>query len=351
MSHKKNSSTKSAVIMLCIVAVLFAAIAVSSFLRRHIPENPPGTTGNTAGNLNNGGLFCEDEGVVYFANAYDSGTLYSMNADETDVKKLSSAQIKSINAAGGYLYFYQTNSAASSSFSFLSRFSGLYRSKKDGTHSVCLTRDPVITAALYEDTLYYQHFTDQVGTTLHKIQTDKTGETALTDYMINPACIANGTIYFNGTREDHALYTLDTSNDSVSRIWPEGNLWNPIVQDGWVYYMNISDNYSLCRYSLSDGGVEVLTEDRVDLYNLSGNYIYFQTSGTDAPALKRMTLDGQNAEIVREGTYQNIQITSNYVYFNEFNIPIPVYKTSAAGPVGVSSFTAAESAAAESAIK
>ena len=63
-------------------------------------------TGNTAGNLYNGGLFCESEGVIYFSNLYDDGCLYSMLPDETDIKKLSTSRVTSINADSNYLYYY-----------------------------------------------------------------------------------------------------------------------------------------------------------------------------------------------------------------------------------------------------
>ena len=56
--------------------------------------NPPGTVGNTAGNLYNSGLFCEYDGTVYFSNAADNGALYSMNVDETEVKKLNTLKYK-----------------------------------------------------------------------------------------------------------------------------------------------------------------------------------------------------------------------------------------------------------------
>ena len=64
------------------------------------------TVGNTAGNLNNGGLFCESDGKVYFANAYDNNTLYSMNPNETEQTKLGVNSVASINAGGDYLYYY-----------------------------------------------------------------------------------------------------------------------------------------------------------------------------------------------------------------------------------------------------
>ena len=61
--------------------------------------------GNTPGYLNNGGYFCEADGRVYFANAYDNYGLYAMNPDESEMVKLSSNSVSSINAAGKYLYY------------------------------------------------------------------------------------------------------------------------------------------------------------------------------------------------------------------------------------------------------
>lgn len=81
------------------------------------------------------------------------------------------------------------------------------------------------------------------------------------------------------------------------------------------------------------------------MFNVYGNYIYYQVSSPDSPALRRMLIDGSSQELVREGVYQNINITSQYVYFNAFNESIPIYKTSTFGPVNVTAFDAAREAA------
>ena len=111
--------------------------------------------------------------------------------------------------------------------------------------------------------------------------------------------------------------------------------------------MDVSENYRLCRYSLSGDVVEVLTNERIDMFNVYRDYIYYQVSSPDAPALKRMMIDGSSQETVQEGVFQNINITSSYVYFNGFDAPVPVYKTSTYGPVNVTTFDAAKQAAIE----
>ena len=44
----------------------------------------------------------------------------------------------------------------------------------------------------------------------------------------------------------------------------------------YLYYMNVDDKYALYRYSTADGSNEKLTSDRVDVFNVYGNSIFYQ---------------------------------------------------------------------------
>ncbi|MCM1039481.1 MAG: DUF5050 domain-containing protein [Ruminococcus sp.] len=340
-------STKKTILLLAGIIVVIAGIFFGVYLVGRIPMNDDNTVGNTAGNLNNGGLFCESDGRVYFANAYDNNALYSMNPDETEITKLSGNSVASINAGGDYLYFYmESGREGGSGLGYMGRTAGIYRMKKNGKKVQCLDRTYAVTMQLCGNYLYYQDYDTKTGTSLAKIKIDKSDKTTVEDYVINPASYVNGLIYFNGTQDDHALYTLNTTNDSITSIWP-GNIWNPIYMGGYIYYMDVANNYRLCRYNMNADVIEVLTNDRVDFFNVYDSYIYYQTSSKSDPALKRMYIDGSSPEIVANGVYENINITSQYVYFNQFGESVPVYKTSTYGPVYVSTFDAASAAAAE----
>ena len=328
------------ILIIAIPLIIFSTLFLISLFSKRVTPNPPGTVGNTAGYLNNKGLFCEDEGVVYFANAYDSNTLYSMNPDETNVKKLSNAQVSSINAAGNFLYYYQASSAATNSFSSLFRINGLYRSKKNGKSAVCLKRVPVPSLSLADNTVFYQSYNNKTGTSLCRIDIDKKNYEVIEEYIINPAAVYNGMIYFGGTQKDHYLYGLNTQTNAISTIY-NGNVYNPIVWGDYVYYMDISSDYRLCRYSLSTQTAEILSQDRLDFFNVTGDWIYYQKSHPSEPALKRIRIDGSGEEIVATGVYENINATSAYVYFNAFDAPTPVYHTPVNGPVSVTTFAPA----------
>ncbi len=331
--------------MLSVFVILILLIAVIIFFNNRLSPIPEGTVGNTAGNLNNRGLFCEYDGKVYFSNAYDNGALYSMNVDETNVKKLNNAKAEYINAGGKYLVYYQKGShSGSDSLKFVGAMNGVYRSNLKGHRTVCLDDDPSGTVTLIDDYAYYAHYDTDTALTLRKIRLNKSKEETLTDYWINPACCVNGTIYYNGTTTDHALYAWDTATDTTYPVW-EGNIWNPVVSGNYVYYMDLDTNYHLCRYSLTDGSVATLTTERVDAFNVYDTIIYYQTGSSNEPALKRIGIDGSNEETIANGYYTDINITSQYVYFRDFNSEIPVYKTSTFGAVNVQTFDAAKDAA------
>ena len=330
--------------ILAISAVIIITGFTVMFFTQRVRMNDGYVTGNTAGNLNNKGLFCESDGVVYFSNAYDNGCLYSMNPDGTNMEKLTSSGVTSINADSHYLYYFLDSGQTGDKF--VQRNYGIYRSKLNGKNPKCLKRGNAIALQLCGNYLYYQNFDNynENGTELFKIKIDKSEDTRIADFMVNPACIVDGMMYFNGTKKDHYLYALNAANDSISVVW-EGNIWNPIYYNGYFYYMDVGNNYRLCRYLPSQNAVEVLTNDRVDTYNIYGDYIYYQKNSQTEPALMRMYIDGSGVEMVAAGNYSNINIVSNYVYFNAFDSTVPMYRTPLYGSIQVSTFDAAEEAA------
>lgn len=334
-----------ATLITIIIALLLIALLVTGIRSEQVTMNPSGTVGNTAGNLNNSGLFCEYDGVVYFSNPYDKGALYSMSPDESNIQKLGSAPVELINAGGDYLYYFQTAADGSAGLGYMRTRNGIYRSNLKGKDAACLSTDTVFSMQLVDNHLYYL-MSDESGPHFYKQKIDDSEKLLISDTIINPACVVGNTIYFNGTEADHELYTLNTFDNSITSVWA-GNIWNPIVEGDYVYYMDVANNYRLCRYSLSGNVIEVLTNDRIDTYNICGDMIYYQKSSSQAPCLKRMYKDGSNNEVVAEGIYSDINSTSQYVYFHAFESTAPTYHTPVNGPVMVSTFDAAMNAAFE----
>ena len=72
----------SIIIAVIVVIALIAAAVIFHYLSNRTHFNEGYVNSNTAGNLYNGGLFCEYDGTVYFSNPSDGGKLYSMSPDE-----------------------------------------------------------------------------------------------------------------------------------------------------------------------------------------------------------------------------------------------------------------------------
>ncbi len=347
MAAKKNKTNPATVIIFVLIIAL--AIAGSVFYRYYssrIPSNDLSVVGNTAGNINNGGYFAESDGRVYFSNIYDGGAIYSMDPDEKNFVKLTNSSAKNICIGGDHMYYYMDTASGGTGLGYVVKTFGLYRTKTNGKETKCLDRDAAITIQLVGDYIYYQRYNNKDFTKIYKIKTDKTDMTLVSDDIINPACAYNGTIYFNGQGRDHYLYAMDTRNDTAYTIY-EGNLWYPQYQDGYIYFMDVSSNYRICRYNMNSMQVEVLTNDRADSFNVGQYNIYYQKNDRTNPCLMRMNLDGSNPEVVAWGNYSDINLTSEYAYFREFSDDTNTYHTPVRGAIRVEGFWSAQTAAIE----
>lgn len=340
----KRKTTIILFVILIISIIAGAGIAVT--LSRKVPKNPVGTVGNTAGNLYNGGLFCEDDGYVYFANPYDGDAMYRMKPDETAMEKLISTEVGSINAAGKYIYYYQKSSGAGVGFGYIISTTGVYRAeKKNPRKSFCLDKVLSENLVLADSSLYYNTSNLSEGIRFKKIDIDGSNRETLFDYKVIPACAADSTLYFSNTTDNSYLLSLRLGSKSTSVLLPE-DVYMPVVDGNTVYYIDIHNNYALVRYELATGTKTVLADERTDMFNMSDLYIYYQTAG-DTPMLKRVSKDGSFSEVVAEGAYRNISLTSQYAYFTRFGADTPIYKTPVNGAVNVTVFDNALQAAME----
>ena len=334
---EKSSKTLRNIVLACVSLIFLVLLGLLVIFSNRVSPIPEGTIGNTAGNLNNGGFFVEHEGRVFFANPYDSGTLYSMNPDESNIKKLNSTIVCNLLAGGNYIFYYQTGSAGDG-IDGIRSLRTFDRCHLDGSSLTGLTRDVIVNAQLVDNTLYLLSSTDN-GPHYYKMNIDKSGKETLADYVVNPACVRKDKIYFVGTVKDHALYTYDTKSGDTKEFYP-GDMWNPVIDGEYVYYMDVENNYRLCRFHLRNRNPEVLTTDRVDAFNIGNGYIYYATADATEPVLKFMNLDGSNPYVLAEGAYTHISLTSKNVYFQEFGVDGILYHS----PIGSYSYSAFEEA-------
>lgn len=334
----KSKDKTIGIILLAVLIILIAFTSVYKYLTR-FTYNDAFITGNTSGNLNNKGLFCEYNGLVYFSNPYDSGSLYSMTIDEREQKKLTKDSVSYINAAGKNLYYVRNNSSSDPISSvFKGNIFGIYRINLDGSGSKTLVSDTVSFLGLSGNYLYYQNLSSGTSPILEKIKIDGKEKEEIVKEPVLPSSIDNQTLYYSGTGRDHNVYGLSVSTGFSSIIYT-GNCWQPVVEDGFLYYMDMDNQYALARVDLVTLEKVLLTEERLDAFNVYKDYIYFQVNDKDHPRLCRMKTDGSIIETIAEGNFSDINVTSAYVYFKAFGTDFPIYKTPSSGTISVTTFT------------
>ncbi len=302
-----------------------------------MPMNDDSLTGNSSGNLYGGGLFCERNGVVYFSNPSDGGSLYVMNPDESEVKKIAGTSVRSINADSRRIYYTLSGKSSGSGLGYMRKATGLFSVKKSGGDSICYTQDAVGSATLIGSRIYYQHYEDTKGTYLDSIKIDKTDPRVILSSMVDPSCVDSGYIYYAGapTDGDMYLHRLDTRTGEETALYNH-QMYQPIYSDGYVYYIDLETNYQLHRYSLMSGEDVTLTKEKVEMFNVGSGMIYYQTdSSSPDTALKRMTVDGMDIATVANGIYQDINMTSQFVYFHSYDGLYPMYHQSVRGNINV----------------
>ncbi len=146
---------KILIVILAVVVIIAIGFFGNKLLNPETKMNQGYVNGNTAGNLYNGGLFCEYNGVIYFSNPSDSGKLYSMDSDGKNLKKLSNDNATFINVDDNYIYYIRNNSGSDLNFNFVAfHRNALVRMDHNGRNTIILDTEPCLYASLIGNYIY-----------------------------------------------------------------------------------------------------------------------------------------------------------------------------------------------------
>lgn len=349
-----NKRLKNALVVLIPVMIILFIILGSYISKKikAIPDNPADLAGNTAGNLYNGGTFCEQDGIVYFANPYDGGSIYAMDPDHGNIHKVVTANASFINTAGKYIYYYSASSAGQSGLGYIRDGRGIYRTNLSGTRNIILNNITSDSLMLLGNRLFYTRFgegnsrSDTPLVTFNSMSTEGKDETVLLHDQIKTGEKIGTDICFAAMTGDHYLYRLEAESGNINKAL-EINMYEPTVSGEYVYYLDMDDNMSLKRCPLFGGEPSLLAGGRIETFNLYGDLIYYQTIAADEGstyAFKRIRTDGSEDTVIKEGVVTEIQVTSTYVYFKDFNADMPIYCFPSYGGGSISVFSEASDA-------
>ena len=277
--------------------------------------------GNTAGNLYNGGLFCEYNGVIYFSNPSDGGKLYSMDADGKNLKKLTNDRATYINVDDNYIYYIRNNSGSNLDFNFVAfHRNALVRVDHNGKNLLLLDTEPCLYASLLGNYIYYIHYDELNASTLYKVRIDGEDLQQVSKEAVY-TCNADGQFfYYNGMSTDGSIHRFDTVSDTSIVVY-SGNCYQPIVKGGSdVYYIDGNTNCSIVHTNMNFDNPTFITRDSVESYNVHGSTIYYQRFDKNGNSgLCMIKNDGTGFEEIRKGDYCDIHVTTYFVFFKDFH--------------------------------
>lgn len=304
-------------IVLVVLLLLVIGGIVAAILSNRFEYNDDDAVGNTAGNLYNGGLFCESEEYIYFSNPNKSNQLYRMDKDGDNIEKVHSDKASYINSCGDYIYYVRNNHEDGGQAVFRGNLYGIYRMKIGDDMATELYGEIANSLTLSGNKLYFQSYSDEDLIRNRSVNIDGKELTAVSEDDYVPVSVCDGYVYYSNVDGNHNIVQMDAEDNSKTTI-KQGNYYMPIVEDGVLYYIDIEAGYKLTKEDLSTGRQTVLTDDRCINYNVHTKYgvIYYQCENDENDhRLMMMDLDGDNLKLVDEGACSKIHITKKHTYY------------------------------------
>lgn len=312
---KKVLISLSAITVITILIIFFY-----SFDRTFL--NDEDVVGNTAGNIYNGGLFCERDGRIYFSNDKDDGSLYVMNSDTTNIKKLHTDKAAYINVDENYVYYLRANNTRENQTVSVLMFNntGIYRINQNGKNLKLISSKPGNYVTLRGNHVYYQNYDVEEGLFLYRNKTDGSLPRLLLKEAVIPSTFIDDRMYYVGVKESHNINYYDLFS-FTSGTYIKGEFAYPIFFGEYIYYIDPSNNYTINRMNLDGTDRFVIVSDRTSTFNItnSGQYLYYQVDDQDNSKICRMDLTTMESEVLLEGHYKQIHVTENFVFFKDFD--------------------------------
>ena len=315
------SSIKRVFIALFILSVA-AILGIYFYTKGRTYLNSDSEIGNTTGNIYNGGLFSEQDNIIYFSNDLDHGTLYKMTSDLTNVTKVSDEKAVYINVDKNYIYYARANDISGYDPAFFSPLynNGVYRINLKGTGLKAFTGDPGAFLLLKGNYLFFERYSAKGGFHLTRFKIDGTMERNLINSSAVPIASIDKYIYYTANSKGASIDAMELSS-YTRKTYYNGTFAYPIFTKDYIYYIDMADNNHIYRMDHKGGNVTLLVNKPCSTYNItnSGNYLYYQVNGTKKDYIGRINLKNMQSETVKEGNYKQINITKYYVFFKDID--------------------------------
>ena len=315
---KKKKSIRPGIVFFLILLVI-VGIIVYNYLTGRVYKSAAGTLGNTAGNLYNGGLFCENGSRIYFSNPNDDYTLYSMNLNMGDFKKLYNDYARYINADENYVYYTRMNNKkekpTQSIFVFYS--TGVYRIRKNGSALGMITSEPSGSLLLYDNQLFYQQYKNN-ALTLFRVDIDGKNEKKLFSDDTPVVSMFDGRLYYSGKLSDQNIHYINPNGNTSVAV--ETKAYMPIAMEEGIFYISTENKYNIYLVDYEDKERKCIVEKPVSWYNVSsdGKFVFYNCDELEESAIYMLDREKNETVKIQDGNYKWLNIAGGHCFFFDY---------------------------------
>lgn len=308
--------------------------------------------GNTAGNINSGGIAVNNDEWIYYE---VSDTIYKMKKDgsqQTVAIKSDNGYYKDLNIVGDWIYCNYRDVFDSFSVKNSYDINTIYKMKLDGSEK---TKVEEIKDGHYEflnivgDWIYYVKESQKNKVyEIYKIKTDGSEKTKLAssyksrymDLNVSGDWIYYREYYENPTKNILCKMKIDGSQQTELESSDGFNYLYLNVLGDWIFY---GDNYTIYKMKIDGSKKTELKSSDVGSYerlNISGDWIYYvgTSSLNGNKSIYKMKLDGSNNTIVTKtskNNYQDLTVAGDWIFYTYRN-PLYMVKTDGSSETQIS---------------
>ena len=259
-------------------------------------SNPPVITSKVVNNCGN----CAIQGDrIYYANSYDNGTLYSMNTDGSDNRKLNDDWTSWLYVSGDRIYYQNGKDGK------------IYAMNTDGSGQQKLSDDDSGNINVAGDRIYYSNNDDDF--TLYSMNTDGSDRKKLNGDNPLYMNVVGDRLYYSGELSgSKGIYSVKT--DGTDRIkLTDDNPYRMIVADGWIYYNNENDGYKLYAIRTDGSDRHKLNDDYALSINVVDDLIYYK-DGNEGK-IYRINTDSSDRKLLSGDSADWLIVGNNRIYY------------------------------------
>ncbi len=251
-----------------------------------------------------GGYFTGETEAVNQGNGQIDGATSQDQQNESVVNLSGNSSGNLINGglvtSQGDQYYYRSNNG------------GVLQAGRFGSDEYrVIAADSVWFINVSEDWLYYTNRDDR--NRIYKINVDGSGRTALTEEGAWFVTLVDGWLYYLNESDDYRIYKINTAGEGKTRL-SEDSAWFLNVEGQWIYYINRDDGDKIYRVRNDAGGREAVNDHPSCCISLADGWIYYSNEA-DGSRIYRIEVDGTTAEVVNDVPSWFINAGGGWIYY------------------------------------